>query len=670
MERRYCSRCLQTFVAPGPAVCPRVTCALTRPQQGWPGFFSFGDVIDERYRVEEILGAGGAGVTYRCTDQLNGESTAVKVLHGDRKRGTLANRLVIEGEVLEVLDHVHIVPFRALKIVGTGAYYLATLHMRGGSLDRFVRRRGPLTPKGTVVLGRQLALALDYVHAGGIVHRDLKPANVLLEVADAEYPVVRLADFGIARMYRDPRPLLGGLTRTGAFIGTPEYAAPEQIRGEAGIGPAADAFAFGALLHYAASGEALLQRDEIVDWKAFKERDWEPSQRPRLRDRVASETDADRDALRLLDSVIDALMHPAPTQRLDLGMAALRFGANPAQLAPVDQPVFAPATLSGATEEELDAVLASALDPEALVPSDPADDAGETTANLAVVPREPLPGPFAGPSPADDLDDLDDLDDDDVAWPTREQRRNRRHGFFAVAAALLVSTAFAYPGGPGALPGMETVASWSGRAGAVVERMTAEVTTYEAMDAAEAPLTVTRAPLPRTKQMPASETPPSPHRAGVATSRKPDVRAPAETRGWQPQRRPPKQDEPVASAKQATPAKQPTRATQPTRAKEPTRAKVEPPTPARTSPLDAWASDKDDHRTLSDVLTELERQNRDAFSFERARDALAADERAARYLLEAREQDARMTRLRQRWEDAQREAREVTGHLHTEDCED
>jgi len=84
-------------MAPGPDVCSRSTCRRPRPSRGWPGFLDFGELIDERYEVQRILGAGGAGVTYRCVDRIDDEVAAVKVLHADRKRGTLANRLAIEG---------------------------------------------------------------------------------------------------------------------------------------------------------------------------------------------------------------------------------------------------------------------------------------------------------------------------------------------------------------------------------------------------------------------------------------------------------------------------------------------------------------------------------------------------------------------------------------------
>ena len=74
MARRYCSRCLQTFGSElDPRLCPRPTCKRARPEVGWPTFLGLGDVIDERYCVEEILGAGGAGITYRCIDAIRDE---------------------------------------------------------------------------------------------------------------------------------------------------------------------------------------------------------------------------------------------------------------------------------------------------------------------------------------------------------------------------------------------------------------------------------------------------------------------------------------------------------------------------------------------------------------------------------------------------------------------
>ena len=635
MERRYCSRCLQTFVAPGPDVCPRSSCRSSRPLAGWPGFFRYGDMIGERYRIEEILGAGGAGVTYRCVDMLNGEETALKVLHSDRKRGTLANRLLIEGECLELLEHPHIVPFRALRIVGDGPYYLATLHMEGGSLDRYVRRHGPLSPSGTIELGRQLAMGLDFVHAGGIVHRDLKPANVLLEVADVDAPAACLADFGIARLYRNPRPLLGGLTRTGAFIGTPEYAAPEQIRGEQGIGPAADAFAFGALLHFAASGEPLLKRDNIGDWATFRDRKWEPADRPRLADLVDSDDIAN---IALLDDVIDRLMHPTPRQRIDLATAALRFGADPAALARADAPQFAPPSLTGGgTEEEQ---IEAGMDPEALVPG--AQTGMDTTRPRIPVQLSPI------------HDRTDDVEEIEVEWPTREQRRNRRHALALVAAALLVGTAFAWPGGPAGLIGPERAAAL----GSVAELLSSDVTAYTTVD----PRETARDDAVVADDQPAARL----QTAGVSLPRPVAERRTASP----PQRRAP---EPVADvqvepAAAAPPAAPPVEAAVTVAASEPTGAPSADAAPASadTPPIDpalansavaGWASDPEDDRTLSEVLKDEEALSRERWRDDLVRSALEADERAATYQLDARLQDARRARLQAEWYEAQRQSR-------------
>ena len=452
MARRYCSRCLQTFGSKeDPARCRRPACRRPRPEGGWPRFLGLGDVIDERYSVEEILGAGGAGITYRCSDRERSEAVAIKVLHGDRCHGVLVERLAIEGEVLELLDHPHVVPFRALELNADGGAYLITPHMEGGSLDVWLRKHGALPPRPSVVLGRQLALALDYVHAGGIVHRDIKPANVLLQTDDPNTLHARLADFGIARLFGDSRPL-PELTRTGAFIGTPEYAAPEQKRGEKGVGPAADAFALGALLHAAASGTPLHCREDLADWEEFRFRTWNPEERPRLTD-LSDARGRDLADLNQLDEVIDALMQPDAAARIDMGHAALRLGANPNELAPRDLPAFSPPSLVSGTDgwfggDEFDALL------PADTPAAPAPLSHEGPTLL--IPRHVSPA--ADREPRLDLpiavvitrDTASDWDEEEFDW-ARRRRQNRRHGLLALVAALLLGSALAWPGGPGAL---------------------------------------------------------------------------------------------------------------------------------------------------------------------------------------------------------------------------
>jgi serine/threonine protein kinase len=675
VDRLYCSRCLQTFVAPGPDVCTRTTCRRPRPSRGWCDFLDFGDTIDDRYLVKRILGAGGAGVTYRCHDVLDDEDTAVKVLHADRKRGTLANRLAIEGEVLELLDHPHIVPFRALKLHGDSVFYLATLHMTGGSLDGWIRRNGPLSVDGVVALGRQLGMALDYVHAGGIVHRDLKPGNVLLEEADHDKPVVRLADFGIARLFREQRPIIG-LTRTGAFIGTPEYAAPEQVRGEKGIGPAADAFALGALLHYAASGNALHRRDEIHDWKAFKERRWDPADRPRLTSIVDGGGAYARDTLAELDSLIDGLMHPEPASRLDMGTAAMRLGANPAQLAPVDQPRFSPPTLVSSIDDEDEEE--DELDVEALLPGDDDDeDDGEIDTDAPTIVRPAGPTPFlekeAGPVDPRILDELptptrdveDEWNDDDGAWPTREVRRNRVHGGLTIAAALLFGVVMAWPGGPAALIGQERLGALGGTLGSIGERLGVAETSYEALDAAAPPEEVReRAPAPTPRTVPASSGPSDPRR-GTRTDAEPDRVAAAEEADLSI-------SEPIHTSGHVPDGAGSVRVDVRIRPRErrvDVTARLPEPRPARLpgrpapveeerdNSLENWSADPDDDRSVGEVLAGDVADEQRRWLDELSRRQEEADRRAERYRRDADHDVARLDDALDRWEDVQREAR-------------
>jgi len=474
-------------------------------------------LIDERFRVSEVLGGGGAGITYRCIDRIDGSSVALKVLHDDRRHGVLANRLAIEGELLELLNHPHIVPFEGLRIVGDGPMYLATEYMPGGSLESRLRKEGAMPAQTVQRMGRQIALALDFIHSQGIVHRDLKPGNVLIEVPDEATLSVRLGDFGIARVFRGQR-MHGAfnLTRTGVFIGTPEYAAPEQLRGEKGVGPAADAFALGTLLHYAASLQPLLRRSEITDWDEFRTRRRDPAERSRLVDVVdVGLAMGHRDALDELDDIIDSLMHPDADARESLARVALRLGAREDELAARDALPLAPRSLVSSLD---DAWFSSQMD--ALVPAGGLsecglpEEGGEKAPNLAAPPvastslspddptvvsesaqqrmahakakeasvgegtfqvPEDVPeleddpllvgsgcvsdlGPEVVPAPAFDPDWEDDID-----WPTpTRRRRNRQHSLLVVAASLVAGVALAWTGGPAALIGEETAAMLGG----------------------------------------------------------------------------------------------------------------------------------------------------------------------------------------------------------------
>src|SRR5688572_21723832 len=256
---RYCGRCLSTFET-DPGGCPNLGCGAPRPQEGWGVVLDTGDVLDRRYQVERCLAVGGAGLTYlaRELDERGvpiGPRVAIKVLYNARASGPFLRRLSTEAQILQELAHENIVELRGFVHRAGHEPYLVTRFEEGGSLSQHLDRVGAPPPPVAAAILRQILLGLDVAHQRGVVHRDLKPDNVLLasETERDRVPHVRVADFGIAK-------IAGGmvgdrLTRTGAFVGTPEYAAPEQFEGQNPT-PATDVFAAGVLFVYLLTGKS------------------------------------------------------------------------------------------------------------------------------------------------------------------------------------------------------------------------------------------------------------------------------------------------------------------------------------------------------------------------------------------------------------------------------
>ncbi|MFF0869692.1 serine/threonine-protein kinase [Nonomuraea sp. NPDC003560] len=203
--------------------------------------------MDERepigpYRIVGRMGAGGMGVVYAGVAP-DGGRVAVKVIHpGLAADPHFHDRFVRE---VEMLSRVRGRCTVAVLSADTAASppWLATEFVPGPTLTGHVRDHGPLPPDGLVAFGVDIAEALTDIHGAGIVHRDLKPGNVILAASGA-----KVLDFGIARALDE-----SGLTGTGALIGSPGWISPEQYRGDQ-ADAAADVFAWGALMVYAATG--------------------------------------------------------------------------------------------------------------------------------------------------------------------------------------------------------------------------------------------------------------------------------------------------------------------------------------------------------------------------------------------------------------------------------
>jgi serine/threonine-protein kinase len=178
------------------------------------------------YRIDGVLGRGGMSVLYRATDVRLGRKVALKVM-GENLTGDseFRERFVDEARNTSAIDHANVVPLYDFGEVD-GLLYIAMRLVDGADLATLIKD-GPLSPARTLALLAQVAEALDMLHDRGLVHLDVKPANVLVTTRESSSEHVYLADFGLTR-----RGATGHRTRSGDFLGSPTYAAPEHLRGE------------------------------------------------------------------------------------------------------------------------------------------------------------------------------------------------------------------------------------------------------------------------------------------------------------------------------------------------------------------------------------------------------------------------------------------------------
>jgi len=202
----------------------------------------------ERYVLEEPLGSGGMGTVYRARHTVLGSIHAIKVLH-TRKPESI-ERLRLEARAQARLDHPNILRVTDFLEVDDTHAIVMTYVAGGLDLHQLICSR-PLRLDEVDTLGRGIIEGVIAAHAAGMLHRDLKPANVLIE-AQGQTLVPLIADFGLVRDLGAGGPRL---TSTGVAMGTPGYAAPEQIRGEQDLDERVDVFALGATLYELATGQ-------------------------------------------------------------------------------------------------------------------------------------------------------------------------------------------------------------------------------------------------------------------------------------------------------------------------------------------------------------------------------------------------------------------------------
>lgn len=209
-----------------------------------------GAIIDGRYRIDQRIGDGGMGVVYRASHVILQKLFAIKVLRPELARDPeVVQRFVQEAKAASAIGHPNIVNINDFGQTEDGSVYLAMEFLVGQTLAQAMAA-GPLLYPRALDLFVQISAALDATHAHDIVHRDLKPENVFLKREGRDPDVVKVLDFGIAKV----RNAAAKLTRTGMVFGTPHYMSPEQAAGQP-VDHRSDIYSLGVIMYQTLAGQ-------------------------------------------------------------------------------------------------------------------------------------------------------------------------------------------------------------------------------------------------------------------------------------------------------------------------------------------------------------------------------------------------------------------------------
>jgi eukaryotic-like serine/threonine-protein kinase len=244
-----------------------------------------GDLIADRYELEELVGTGGMSSVFRARDLQLGRRVAIKILH-ERLAGDpeYLERFRREARAVAKLSHPNIV-----TVIDRGEaderQYIVFEHVEGENLKELVQRTGRLPVRRAIELALAVADGLAFAHDQGLVHRDVKPQNVLL----SREGDVKVTDFGIARSLEVEH----GVTQTGTVLGTGEYLAPEQASGRP-VSPATDVYSLGVVLWELLAGDVPFSGENFVAVALRHVNEPPPSllgQRPDVSPRLAAAVD-------------------------------------------------------------------------------------------------------------------------------------------------------------------------------------------------------------------------------------------------------------------------------------------------------------------------------------------------------------------------------------------
>lgn len=225
-----------------------------------------GDLIQERYKVIELLGSGGMGSVYKVEDTRTKRFYALKFLNKQQSNDASWKRFENEINATNRLDHPNLVKVHESGLLQNGQPYFIMDLVPGQSLAELLKMRGRLPLEKVLKIFVQVGFALGYAHSKGIIHRDIKPSNIMLQEPGNDTTsgsIVKLVDFGIAKLTGRDDFNQQTLTKTGEIFGSPLYMSPEQCMGSA-IDHRTDLYSMGCVIYEALTGAPPLVGDSAL----------------------------------------------------------------------------------------------------------------------------------------------------------------------------------------------------------------------------------------------------------------------------------------------------------------------------------------------------------------------------------------------------------------------
>ncbi|HEY9785537.1 MAG TPA: protein kinase, partial [Candidatus Obscuribacterales bacterium] len=224
-----------------------------------------GEVLNDQYELVSILGYGGMSVVYKARDNKLQKFVAVKMLLPHLMlQAQSMQRFKQEAHSASSLNHPNIVTIHNYGEAPNGQPYLVMDLLTGRSLSAIIKSEGKISVDRALHIFTQLASALSHAHQKGIIHRDLKPSNIILVELDGNKDIVKIVDFGIAKLLPQEGRDVVSLTQTGDVFGSPLYMSPEQCKGDK-LDARADVYSMGCLMYEALAGQPPINGDNILE---------------------------------------------------------------------------------------------------------------------------------------------------------------------------------------------------------------------------------------------------------------------------------------------------------------------------------------------------------------------------------------------------------------------